>query len=121
MKLVYDGLRHNMFLKIKYGNNWLTALQATINMQQIFGTDINALRIGFTASNGNAYYDTDRIYSLRYRRAEINSAKSIVKENGTLKIQKRLCTMPGKFNKVVDLLALRIARSCAMAASSGVP
>ena len=85
MKLVYDGLRHNMFLKIKYGNNWLTALQATINMQQIFGTDINALRIGFTASNGNAYYDTDRIYSLRYRRAEINSAKSIVKENGTLK------------------------------------
>ena len=82
VKLIYDGIRHNMFLKIKYGSNWLTALQATVNLEQIFGTNIGNVRIGFTASNGNFYFDTDKIYSLRYRRAELNAAQSLVVENG---------------------------------------
>jgi hypothetical protein len=80
-KLIYDGIRHIICFKIKYGSNWLTAIQAPLNMENIFGTDINNVRIGFTSSNGNWYYDTTKIYSLRYRRAKINAWKSTVIEN----------------------------------------
>ena len=81
-KLIYDGIRHLIFFKINTGGSWLTAIQAPANMEQIFGTSVDSVRIGFTASNGNLYYDTTRIKSLRFRQAQLNSGTSVVLENG---------------------------------------
>ena len=81
-KLVYDGVRHFIYFKIKYGNTWLTAIQAQFNFQHLFGTDIDQVRIGFTASNGDYYYSDTRITNIRYRRAKINAWESKVVEDG---------------------------------------
>ena len=56
--------------------------------------------------------DNDHVASLRLSLSNLTSQ--------LLSTEKRLCTMSGKFNKAVDLLALRTARSYAMAASLAV-
>ena len=81
VKVVYDGVRHKIFLHIKYGSTWRQVMQGHVDMKQIFGSDVDKVRFGFTGSTGNWYWSQHRIYNLRFRTAKAKASESVVVEN----------------------------------------
>ena len=55
-----------------------TFVQAQVNLEEIFGTNVGNVRIGLTPSTGNHYYDEPRVKSLRFRRAKMSAAHTKV-------------------------------------------
>ena len=82
VRLRYDGIRHTMFFQVYLNSGWFTFVQAQVNLEEIFGTNVGNVRIGLTASTGNHYYDEPRVKSLRFRRAKISAAHTKVVEDG---------------------------------------
>jgi len=81
VKLVYDGVRHKLFVHIKYGSTFTQVLQAHVDMKRIFGDDVNKIRIGMTASTGEWYTTESRLYSLKLDKILGNAAQSKVIED----------------------------------------